>query len=240
VNPAFRTLYEQFYRENLSKQRNRIKAVNKKKWIPGDLELTKTILRYWYLGDGSINSKSNHRVSQVVRMSTEDLPVSQLRSVVLPQLHTRWGIKASLMKDKRIRIKNYGYYLVIPAWDAEVLLGLIGPSPVKSYRYKFKVVARRRVRLNFVAEKVLLKYWGKIPRTLLVRLVGGSYTGARYRARIAFRNQGKAFPSYPNRPEKFRPRYTNGEVRRDPLVRLLCWQERMRMNARSFSSVHNP
>jgi hypothetical protein len=96
------------------------------KLIPEDLKLTPTIVRLWYLGDGSLYTGRGC----YVQISTGDFSESSLRDTILPQLLTL-GIEAEIHGKDRVYVagKSTGAFF-----------DLIGKeSPIKCYDYKFAV-----------------------------------------------------------------------------------------------------
>jgi len=139
------------------------------KHIPDDFVLTPVNLKYWYLGDGSITRQRKINYSQVIRLSSYDLPKSKLQSVVLPQLEKKLGIeKIHLMEDKRKVCGDYGYYILIPARYVQQFLNYIGECPVDCYKYKWKFKKYVRKRWQEWEDDILMKYWGKVPRQLII------------------------------------------------------------------------
>jgi len=165
TNPALTELWKKWY----IKAPKYFKGKLYQKHIPDDFAMTPINLKYWYLGDGSITKKRKINYSQVIRLSSYDLPKSKLQSVIIPQLKRNIDIeKINIMEDKRKVRGDYGYYILIPARYVQQFLNYIGECPVDCYKYKWEFKKYVRKRWQEWEDDVLMKYWGRVPRNLII------------------------------------------------------------------------
>lgn len=86
--------------------------------VPNDIKLTQTILRQWYIGDGSVATHGGRHISK--EMESPDILLSQLHDLI----------------GKEVTYPSTRFY--IPVHLTEAFLKYIGPSPVKCYDYKWR------------------------------------------------------------------------------------------------------
>jgi hypothetical protein len=108
----------------------------RKKWypygikvIPPDLKLNSLLCLIWYLGDGDI-SKSKR--SCFIKLSTHCFKISDIKSILLPQLKEFHPVLYH--GDKRGQ-----YFIAIPKRYCRLFLNYIGDCPVPSLRYKWDI-----------------------------------------------------------------------------------------------------
>jgi len=172
------------------------------KHIPDDFELTPINLKYWYLGDGSITKQRKINYSQVIRLSSYDLPKSKLQSIIIPQLMEKIKIeKIHLREDRRKVCGDYGYYIEIPARYAQQFLNYIGECPVDCYKYKWQFKKYARKRWQEWEDDVLMKYWGRVPRNLIIDIFECGNNCNCHVYDIA-KARGIDLPFYPNSKKK--------------------------------------
>lgn len=93
---------------------------NGTKCIPSDLVITPTVLKYWYLGDGSYSSR-------IVSIRCMSFAKEDIDEIVLPQLH-KMGLPFKYWSSGSIGLrKRYGWRF----------FEIIGGCPVDCYRYKW-------------------------------------------------------------------------------------------------------
>lgn len=98
---------------------------NGKKVIPKDIRLTPLSLAMWYLGDGSLNSKSISISLHTCGFTTGDV------QYLSQQLKKRYCI------DNKVRIKHHGPTIYIPTIGTQIFLDLIKPYYLSCFGYKF-------------------------------------------------------------------------------------------------------
>ncbi len=107
--------------------------VNGKKVIPKDLQITKEVLLYWFLSDGSIRFSNRHKFPNSryfeIKLATDGFTkdgnlflISTLKDI---------GISANLLSSNKIRIFSE---------SKEHFFNLIGNAPVLCYNYKWNGV----------------------------------------------------------------------------------------------------
>ena len=111
-----------------------------RKQIPRGFRLTPLSGLLWYLGDGSLVSKSTSETSQVIRFATHDLPLSRLTDVLIPQLVHILRCEpdeVATLRDKRVQ----GY----PEYGSEIRTFLRG-----TFRngYNSSVLVRKQLHLT--------------------------------------------------------------------------------------------
>lgn len=89
------------------------------KIVPEDLNLTPTIVRHWWIGDGSLSSQKFATNGFLKR--DVDLLVNKLNNI---------GIKSKRYKDNTIYVSRK---------SIKELISFIGKCPVKSYNYKWGI-----------------------------------------------------------------------------------------------------
>jgi len=93
---------------------------NGTKCIPSDLVITPTVLKYWYLGDGSYSSR-------IVSIRCVSFAKEDIDEIVLPQLH-KMGLPFKYWSSGSIGLrKRYRWRF----------FEIIGGCPVDCYRYKW-------------------------------------------------------------------------------------------------------
>jgi hypothetical protein len=161
-----------------------------RKQIPKGFRLSPLSGLLWYLGDGSLVSKSTTGTSQVIRFATHDLPLSRLTDTLIPQLvqilHCE-GNEVVTNRDKRVQgYPEYGFEIYVPSRYVPKWLQFIGPCPetVTSYRYKWDY-RHDRVRKRWLKDEIdfLREYWGRVHHDMICTGLNVTYEQARTVAR---------------------------------------------------------
>jgi hypothetical protein len=117
------TYYDLFYNyEGLNEN-------NQKRKILPNIILTKTILKNWYIGDGSSSKQSgtlNHKATICCKHYNEN---------IYNQLDSLFGIKCYKFKTKT----GYCHHYHFNNLALKKLLDYIGDCPVEGYKYKWIV-----------------------------------------------------------------------------------------------------
>ena len=103
---------------------------NGKKIIPRDIELTPLVIRQWYIGDGYLEFRENHRPR--IKLCTCGFPISDVNWLT-KQLNNM------NFKSKRQPSNNIIY---ISPCSIKKFLDYIGEYPVECYKYKFRRSSR--------------------------------------------------------------------------------------------------
>lgn len=124
-HPGLAELQKMFYDENNMKH------------IPSDLKITPTILRHWFLGDGTAGyfstgiRKGKQRTSWQMTIYACAYSRKELEGIIIPQLESL-NIKCSVtMKPGRHRMR-------ISSESFDTFYQYIGKCPVECYKYKWK------------------------------------------------------------------------------------------------------
>ncbi len=113
-----------------------------KKHIPHDLQLTPTVCRHWYIGDGTIDNKK----SLTIKLSTECFTKEDL--TILVDKFSDLNISAKIYLSYEDR-----YSIAIYAANAIKFLKYIGKCPVDSYQYKWNTNGYRKRRKKCLCGK---------------------------------------------------------------------------------------
>lgn len=223
ANPALTELWGKWYIPAPREVQKRDAKRKYQKHIPDDLMLTPTVLKYWYLGDGSIVRRSpNSQISQVITISSYDLPRSQLEHVIQPQL-SKFRIKTKIYADLRKVKGEYGYVLVIPDRYVPRFLQLIGDCPVRCYRYKWAYQPHKGKRFLPDEDEILTQYWGKINYSYILEVLGCKYHQAR--KRVERLRKRFDIPEYHKSGRPIENKSILKNFKEDPLVKYVTGQE---------------
>lgn len=108
--------------------------------VPNDLLIDKSVLLHWFLDDGYsyfVNTKGYRYLR--IQFATQCFDFKNLQtlcSLVLDQT----GLKMyPRFHQRNGKIQGYGYYLELSQKQNDMFYDLIGPSPVRSMDYKWKL-----------------------------------------------------------------------------------------------------
>lgn len=104
---------------------------NGRKGIPSDLVITSTVMRHWYIGDGS------HKPSDYISFATNWFTLDEVER--LKFYIERDTIFKPVIYSYQSGIYRRYYILQIRCNQAKDFLEFIGPSPVDSYKYKWEL-----------------------------------------------------------------------------------------------------
>ncbi len=99
------------------------------KVVPNDLNLSVVALLFWYLGDGGLSNSVNSRVS----LSTHQFKHADVDFLIY-LLKSNWGLTSAVAYSDRGKPR---LYLNHP--DSESFLKIVGPPPVHTLRYKWRI-----------------------------------------------------------------------------------------------------
>lgn len=124
VHPSLTVIFEKFYKYDSYK-----KYI---KHIPCDLQLTQTILKHWFFGDGCLYETNG---SWRITLATNCFKPEEISLILLPQL-----IKMGIIDCKLQSMKN-GSTIIIGSHSIEKFFEIVGfKSPISCYNYKYRVV----------------------------------------------------------------------------------------------------
>lgn len=116
---VFKSFYDSWYPKGSTKTT-----------VPTNLKLSPTTCLHWYLGDGSLDSRSDAKMFEL-SLHTENFELESVSK--LWRDIEKLGIKCSVAKSS----KKY-YKIRIHGNHARKFLKYIGRSPVKSFEYKWR------------------------------------------------------------------------------------------------------
>lgn len=124
------------------------KANGFKKIIPEDIEINETLLLHWYLGDGYsymvTRKKCKNPLRVRVQFATQSFQKDELE-MLCEKVKAKFGIKLYPRFHQRYgQIKGTGYHVELSEKidQAVLFFSLIGPPPVASLAYKWKIPER--------------------------------------------------------------------------------------------------
>ena len=104
----------------------------KEKIIPEDIELTPLVIYHWWVGDGGFNNTKNGQSfanihTEGFRKKYVDLLVEKLSEI---------GFESSLIREPRMKNKEFGYYIKINQNDLYKFITMM-ENNLKCFEYKF-------------------------------------------------------------------------------------------------------
>lgn len=120
-------LFKEWYPENN----------NFKKLIPKNLKLTPKVILNWFMDDGTTSFRKRKTTQVKMTLCSESF-TKEDNEWLCDKLKDEFNIQAHIQK---IKDKGYGWRIFIPVKSINTFYDVIGPCPVPSMKYKWKITS---------------------------------------------------------------------------------------------------